>query len=179
MPETFAFEISNLETNQVRLIVEDSIEETQRDSAIYERWGDLEFSLKELIKIQDECSVENWEGMDELPVTKETIEKGKELLTRSAYLSNKIPLPSIAPTSSGLLELEWYKEKGHRFVIRLNSEGVFIYSGLFGTKKTKSGKEIEVDTHGTGILPEDPMPEDLMPEEIKSNLYKLYNLKLS
>lgn len=174
MTETFAFEISDLETNQMRLIVEDNIEEAQRDSEIYERWDDLEISLKELNEIQNECSVENWEGMDELPVTEETIEKGKELLMRSAYLSNKIPLPSLAPTSSGLLELEWYKEKGHRFAIRLNSEGVFIYSGLFGIKKTQSGKEIEVDTHGTGIF-----PEDLMPEEIKRNLYKLYNLKLS
>jgi len=173
MSEAFAFEISDVEADEMGSMVNDSVEETYLVSEVLEDLADLDNSLNELKEIQKECARENWEGMDELPITKETIEKARDLLFKAASFSKVVPLPSLAPTSSGCIEMEWYKKRGHRFVIRLNGEGVYIYSGLFGIEKTESGKEIQKEAHGTDIL-----KEEAIPDEIKSRLAELYNLKV-
>ena len=171
MPGTFAFKISDVEANEVAPIVEEHSRGAEEVSEYFERFEELFSSLKELEEIQQECSQRNWEGMDELPITKNTVAKAREFLFKAAKLPNDIQLPSLTPTSSGWIEMEWYKKKGHRFAIRLNDQGVFIYSGLLGVGKDSSGNEVEKDTRGRSILTD----EDL-PHEIRDNLSRLFNV---
>jgi len=172
MPTTFEFKVSDVQASEmVSLLIKHS-EEDQQELSQYEKWyKEVEICLIELDDIKNDCSEENWEGMDELPITVETIEKTRNLLFKAAALPNGIPLPSLTPTSSGWIEMEWYKEKGHRFAIRLNSQGVFIYSGLFGIGKDASGNDVEKDTRGTSLL-----TDEAIPCEISDNLSRLFKL---
>jgi hypothetical protein len=70
--------------------------------------------------------------------------------------------------------MEWYKERGHRFAIRLNGQGVFIYSGLLGIGKDASGNDVEKDTRGRSIL-----TDEAFPQEIKDNLSRLFNIPIA
>jgi hypothetical protein len=69
--------------------------------------------------------------------------------------------------------MEWYKKKGYRFAIRLNGQGVFIYSRLLGVGKDASGNDVEKDTRGTSVL-----TDEALPHEIKDSLSQLFNLPL-
>lgn len=173
MPGSFAFKISDIEVNEVAPIVEEHNRGTEEVSEYFERFEELVSSLKELEEIQEECSQRNWEGMGEIPITKNTVAKVRELLFKAAKLPNDIQLPSLTPTSSGWIEMEWYKKKGHRFAIRLSGQGVFIYSRLLGVGKDASGNDVEKATRGTSVLTD----EDL-PHEIKDSLSQLFNLPL-
>lgn len=174
MPGTFAFKISDVEANEVAPIVEEHSHGADEVSEYFERFEKLISSLKELEEIQEECSQRNWEGMDELPITKNTVAKARALLFKAARLPINIQLPSLTPTSSGLIEMEWYKEKGHRFAIRLNGQGVFVYSGLLGISKDASGNEVEKDTRGRSIL-----TDEAFPDEIKDNLSRLFKIPIA
>ncbi|MCH8208357.1 MAG: hypothetical protein IIA62_04795, partial [Nitrospinae bacterium] len=111
------------------LPVEKYSEESREASEYYERFEQLLETLTELKEIKADCSQPNWEGEDELPITEATEAKARKLLFLAARLQNLIELPTVTPTASGYIELEWYKEKGHRFVVRLNGHGRFIYAG--------------------------------------------------
>ena len=174
MPNTFAFQISEIEANEVAPFVEQHSQDTRETSELLVRFDELYSSLTELKEIQEECSQKNWEGMDELPITRETVSKARDLLVKSAELPIDIQLPTLTPTSSGWIEMEWYKEKGHRFAIRLNGQGVFIYSGLLGVGKDSSGNDVKKDTRGRSILLDEGLPH-----EIKDNLSRLFGVQLA
>ena len=174
MPGNFAFKVSDIEVNEMAPIVEEHSQEAEEVSEFLERFEELFGSLKDLREIQEECSQQNWEGMDELPITENTVAKARDLLFKAARMPNNIQLPSLAPTSSGWIEMEWYKEKGHRFAIRLNGQGVFIYSGLLGVGKDASGNEVEKDTRGRSIV-----TDEAFPHEIKDNLSRLFNIPIA
>ena len=173
MPGTFAFKISDVEVNEVAPIVEEHSRDAIETSEFLERLDELYSSLEELKEIQKECSQKNWEGMDELPITRETVSKARDLLFKIAKLPIDIQLPSLTPTSSGWIEMEWYKAKGHRFAIRLNGQGIFIYSGLLGVGKDSSGNDVEKDTRGRSLL-----TDEALPYEIKENLSRLFDFSL-
>lgn len=170
MPGTFAFKISDVEANEVAPIVEEHSRGAEEVSEYFERFEELFSSLKELEEIQVECSQQNWEGMDELPITKNTVAKARELLFKAAKLPHDIQLPSLTPTSSGWIEMEWYKKKGYRFAIRLSGKGVFIYSRLLGVVKDASGNDVEKDARGTSVLTDEGLPH-----EINDSLSQLFN----
>ncbi len=174
MSGTFAFKISDVEAKEVAPIVEEHSQGAEEVSEYFERFEELVSSLKELEEIQKECSQRNWEGMDELPITKNTVGKARELLFKAAKLPHDIQLPSLTPTSSGWIEMEWYKKKGYRLAIRLNGQGVFIYSGLMGIGKDSSGNDVEKDTRGRSIL-----TDEALPDEIKDNLSRLFNILIA
>jgi hypothetical protein len=173
MPGTFAFKISDVEAKEMEPIVEEHSKGAEEVSEYFERFEELVSSLKELEEIQGECSQENWEGMDELPITENTVAKARDLLFKVSRLPHEIQLPCLTPTSSGWIEMEWYKKKGHRFAIRLNGQGVFIYSRLMGIGKDSSGNDVEKDTRGRNILTDEGLPH-----EIKDSLSQIFNLSL-
>jgi hypothetical protein len=175
MPTTFEFKVSDVQANEMASLIKKHSEEDQQELSQYEKWyKEVESCLIELDNIKSDCFEENWEGMDEIPITIETIEKARNLLFKAAALPNGIPLPSLTPTSSGWIEMEWYKEKGHRFAIRLNGQGVFIYSGLFGIGKDAGGNDVEKDTRGTSLL-----TDEAIPREIRDNLSRLFKLPIA
>ena len=165
--EVFDFEISQFSVDDLDVITEEPCESFRH----VERCAEQTEVLKELKEIEQECSTENWGGMNELPVTTETIKQARELLIRSANLPYCIQFPNLTPTSSGLLEMEWYKEKGQRLAIRINEQGVFIFSGLFGQAIDATGKIFEENIHGTSLL-----EGDQFPKVIKEQLARLYNI---
>ena len=174
MPGTFAFKVSDVEANKVAPIVEEHNQVAEEVYEYFERFEELVDSLNELKEIQEECSQESWGGMDELPITENTVAKARDLLFKASRLPHEIQLPSLTPTSSGWIEMEWYKKKGHRFAIRLNAQGVFIYSGLLGIGKDVSGNDVEKDTRGRSILTNEGLPH-----EIRDNLSRLFNLPIA
>jgi len=101
-PKEFKFKISLLEIVDIEHITEEPVESLNHS----DRFDELTESLKELEEIELECSKENWEGMNELPVSIKTITQARELLIRSASLPYSIQLPSLTPTASGLIEMD-------------------------------------------------------------------------
>jgi hypothetical protein len=168
------FRISRVKTKDMASLLDDQIEKTQHEALNhFKRFNELTASLEELKEIQQECSNGNWEGLSESPIDPQTVNKARNLLFKSAGLPYNIPLPSLSPTSSGLIEMEWYKEKNQRFAIRLNREGFFIYSGLFETVKDSIGNERSDYTHGSSSF-----TDEKFPEMIKSNLSRLFEIQI-
>ncbi|MEX0828630.1 MAG: hypothetical protein WD032_00105 [Nitrospirales bacterium] len=174
MPQAYDFEISECEDNQLEDFLGNYTEEPKEAVKYGKRFDELTKSLKELEEIGKECSRENWDGMNEPPLKQETIIKARLLLIKSADLPYEIPLPFLTSSSSGLIEIEWYKEKDHRFAIRLNDQGIFIYSGLFGPIKDLNGSEILDDIHGTSGF-----NGEIFPEVIKTNLSRLFETQIN
>lgn len=171
MLKIFDFKISELEVENLDQMTEEPSEVLDH----VRRWEELEQSLRGLEEIERECAIQNWGGVDENPISKETINKAKELLVRSAYLPFEICLPILTPTAYGLIEMEWYKKKGHRFAIRINGQWVFFFAGLFGQKPIgESRNMIEEDIHGTGLF-----VEDQIPKVIREQLSRLYSIQIN
>lgn len=174
MPEAFDFEIGKMEDNSLDDFLIKQTEDSWEALNFAKRLDESTKSLEELAEIEQECSTENWDGMGASPVQQETIIKTRLILLKSADLPHDIPLPFLTSTSSGLIEMEWYKEKDQRFAIRLNDQGIFSYSGLFGRIKDQNGRGIFDDTHGTSFF-----TDENFPEVIKNNLSRLFNTQLN
>lgn len=127
---------------------------------------ELQKLLDELKEIREECGDANWEGNNEKPISMEMYLKAKKFL---AKLPADYELPHIAPTSLGMIEMEWYVKKGFRFAIRLAEDGACIYSGLLGSKSTPGGEPKKIKTYGDDVFTED------LPESIEHNLKLLFS----
>jgi len=171
MSSGLAVRVSEIETAELEPTVEGYTEEPQEISEYFERFDELCEALKELDEIKGDCSQPNWEGNDELPVTTETIGKARKLLFHAVRLQNTIDMPYVTAMASGWIELEWYKERGYRFAVRLNGRGVFIFSGLFGKETDEGGNDVEAEAYGQGTF-----LKDTLPGKIKSNLHRLFDI---
>jgi hypothetical protein len=103
----------------------------------------LEPLLDELRDVFEECLEENWDGYGAPSVTLEACLDAARFID---LLSPSIPLPEIAPESSGEINLEWYKSKDHIFVVSFSGDNTVAYAGLFGSSGRIHGREHFVDS---------------------------------
>lgn len=118
----------------------------------------LEETINSLTEVYKECSVEDWDGMGALPVSKDALSDAVKLI----YLlpSNMtFPMPAITAQPNGEIALEWYRGSRAIFVVSLSGNSEIIYAGLYGPNK-KHG----IEYFGNSL-----------PPEIISNLKRLYS----
>lgn len=118
----------------------------------------IEETLDALIEVYTECSVEDWDGMGALPVSKGALSDAVKLI----YLlpSNMtFPMPTITAMPNGEIALEWYRGSRAIFVVSVSGNSEIIYAGLYGPNK-KHG----IEYFGSSL-----------PPEIISNLRRLYS----
>lgn len=118
----------------------------------------IEETLDALIEVYKECSVDDWDGMGALPVSKDALSDAVKLI----YLlpSNMtFPMPTITAVPNGEIALEWYRGSRAIFVVSVSGNSEIIYAGLYGTNKT----------HGIEYF------GNSLPPVIISNLKRLYS----
>jgi hypothetical protein len=103
----------------------------------------IDFALKNLDEVYDECSVANWDGYNAQPISREAYFEASKLLR---ILPNSFPMPDILPEPDGGIGLEWYKDKGFSFVVSVSSKNIITYVGRFGKNNYFYGTESYKDS---------------------------------
>ncbi|MCH8836395.1 MAG: hypothetical protein IIA60_01185 [Candidatus Marinimicrobia bacterium] len=94
-------------------------------------------ALSGLSSVQNEYSVENWDGFGALPVSEGAVSEATIFLK---LLNNtNLPMPQISPEVDGGIEFEWYLPSNQIFTISFNGRNVLGYSGMFGKEDTFYG----------------------------------------
>jgi hypothetical protein len=103
----------------------------------------IDFALRNLDEVYDECSGADWDGYNAQPITREAYFEASKLLR---ILPNAYPMPDILPEPDGGIGLEWYKDKGFSFVLSVNGQNIITYVGRFGDKNHFYGMESYKDS---------------------------------
>ena len=93
----------------------------------------------------NEAGVENWDGEDALPLSRETVELAKEVVDR---LPPDIDKPDVDATPHGEVDFSWIIDKNVMFIISVGSEKEIVFVGVF------HGTHIKGNETWNGILPE-------------------------
>lgn len=94
-------------------------------------------ALSGLSSVQNEYSVENWDGFGALPVSERAVSEATIFLK---LLNNtNLPMPQISPEVDGGIEFEWYMSSDHIFTVSFNGKKILGYSGMFGEGDTFYG----------------------------------------
>ncbi len=116
-----------------------------------------EVTLNELDELFEECSEQNWDEYEAVPISHETYSEAIKLVN---LLPASYPQPDISPEPDGGIGFEWYKEKGYTFVISVYGKNAISFAGIFGR-----GNEI----HGTEIF------NNIVPSFIHESLKRLFD----
>jgi len=117
----------------------------------------LDFLYRRLFEICRDCSREDWDGYDAVPVPLSAFVEAVKVLN---LLPLDLPLPGIGPEPGGEIALEWYKGKGNIFSIGIGGDETITYAGLFG--------------HGEEICGVEDFKNELPPVIIQ-NIRRLYD----
>jgi hypothetical protein len=107
----------------------DEVSEHNRESVSLSRSEIID----ELIEIYNECSEGDWDGYGALALEKDSIFGAVKFIT---LLPSSMPMPEISAEPSGVVGLEWHKDKNLVFVVTLINENILSYAGIFGLNKT-------------------------------------------
>jgi hypothetical protein len=92
---------------------------------------------EELADVWEECSEDNWDGYDALPVSRESFLYAQRFLLSLSLGSRR---PSVSATPNGDVTLEWYSSPRRSLTIAITSDGELHYAALLGPGHT-CGKE--------------------------------------
>jgi hypothetical protein len=86
----------------------------------------------ELDNVQNECSVENWDGYGALPINKTSANNTEELL-------NALPIgltaPSIGAEPDGTITVGWYNSPQKALSISISPENDLHYAAIIGLRR--------------------------------------------
>ena len=103
---------------------------------------------RELEKIFEECSSENWDGDRAKPISKEVLRNAIIFLES---LPSDVEPPQIAAEPDGAICFEWYRSPEKVISVSINPGGQLYYAALVGAQ----GK------HGKGSV-SSGIPDDLL-----------------
>lgn len=112
-------------------------------------WFVPELVLDKLYDIYLDCSFENWDGYQAIPIN-ETTYREAEALIRA--LPSYVPAPDILPEPDGGIGIDWVKGEGYSFTISVSRKNVLAYAGLFGENNETFGTEVFTGTLPKAIL---------------------------
>jgi hypothetical protein len=92
----------------------------------------------EVYRVYRECSAQDWDGYEGIPISDETFLEAIEIIR---LLPKELPLPEVMPEPTGEIAFEWYKDRKHVFVISVGGKERLSYAGLFGTGSETHGFE--------------------------------------
>lgn len=110
-----------------------------------------------LDEVYKECSVENWDGYDAMPVSEAAYFEAKKIIE---LLPSMMQRPEILAEPTGEIGFEWHKGKGFTFALSVSGKNTITYAGLIGTDKI----------HGTAYFSGDSLPKIIL-----ENINRLYN----
>ena len=115
----------------------------------------VEMALENLNEVYEECSEEDWDGYEAVPVSYQTFFEASRLLR---MFPPSLPMPDILAEPDGSIGLEWYRRRGFSFAISLGGKDTIYYAGIFGKNETHGKEEFT----------------DFVPENILENLRRLF-----
>ena len=116
-----------------------NIQQIVSDALSHVRQSGLrELTHQTLLEIYQDHSREIWDGEGAREITEEAYLEAREFLR---LLPTTSPLPEVVPEPTGEIALEWYKSKGHLFIVRFSGRGIITYAGMFGEENTLHGTE--------------------------------------
>ncbi len=99
---------------------------------------ELSETLKTLREVFIECSVENWDGYDSMPLPRKAFTEVTKFLK---LLPITYQMPDIVPEPNGNIALEWYKNRDFVFVAGISGNNIIEYAGLFNKINKTYGSE--------------------------------------
>ena len=102
-------------------------------------WDYLGDSFDALISTYQECSEQNWDGYDALPVSQATYDEAVRFLNA---LPSWMPTPKIVPEPSGDIGFEWNFGKNRVLAASVSGTNRITYAGLLGTGNKAHGTEV-------------------------------------
>jgi hypothetical protein len=102
-------------------------------------WGYLGDALEELRATYRECSEQNWDGYDALPISQATYDEAERFLNA---LPSWVPIPQIVPEPSGDIGFEWNFGKNRIFAASVNGTNHITYAGILGIGNKTHGTEV-------------------------------------
>jgi hypothetical protein len=94
--------------------------------------------LQELAVVANECRSPNWDGQGAKPVSPETLNVARRLVTA---LPQEVPSPSVGVEPDGHLTLEWYRAPTWTLSVSVSPESDLYYAALFEANDVR-GREV-------------------------------------
>lgn len=130
---TAIFGGENAFTQDFRKIYEHTIKAFQGNTDTFARPKN---TCEELLSsIYHECSEENWDGYDALPVDRAALYYAR-LFIQNLPLHISVPT-DISADTDGHIVMEWRKHNGLVFVISFSGNGELHYAGILGVHKPR------------------------------------------
>jgi hypothetical protein len=119
-------------------------------------------------EIKKECSIQNWDGENALPISPQVISM-TDIVVRSFYskMPRNIPAPDIIPENDGEICLSWDINESKNFSISLGKHGKMNYAGQFGKEGVVHGWH-PIDVSDSRVLCEEI-------EEVSKKIIMLYS----
>lgn len=110
-------------------------------SVTWERNSQL---IQELFEIFSECSTENWDGYEALPIKKQAVMEAERFVTNMPIF---VPDPEIVPEPSGDIGFQWSFGEDRILAVSFEGRNIVTYAAILGSsERTKYGKEIFNDS---------------------------------
>jgi len=85
-----------------------------------------------------ECSSENWDGCDALPISVGASKNTEQFIN---VIPAGLPLPECAPENDGAISLDWTLSRYRRFSVSLDDSDRLAYAWMDGEGNTGSAVE--------------------------------------
>lgn len=102
-------------------------------------WNIHHQAIDDLVDTYDECSNENWDGYNAVPISANTYNDALRFINA---LSSSLPSPEIVPEPTGEVGFEWNFGKDLVFVASVDGTNRITYAGLLGKGNKTHGIEV-------------------------------------
>ena len=103
-------------------------------------WGGKFQLIQELRETFYECSIENWDGYEALPLKKRAVQEAESFISNMPML---MPIPELVPEPSGDIGFQWSFGENRVLTVSFEGNNTVTYACILGSsKRTKYGTEI-------------------------------------
>lgn len=128
--------VSSENSNELKDLIDSRFADMGSRSVTWERGSQL---IQELLETFSECSTENWDGYEALPMKQEAVLEAVRFVANMPIL---MPDPDIVPEPSGDIGFQWSFGEDRILTVSFEGRNILTYAAILGSfERTKYGKE--------------------------------------
>lgn len=127
--------------SQIRSIADD-------DAATFFKSERAARIANDLAALRENYARPRWDGYDARAISESTIAAAEQFLDSLPFV---VPLPDIAPETTGAVSLEWRSQRDSIFIVSVYESGRLVFAGRFGGAKV-NGVDFFAEGIPVGIL---------------------------
>lgn len=132
-----AFTVANATESTLQQI-NDTVSSTPRSVSV----------INQLLRVQQECSSDNWDGYGACRVDPRTLDNAKGFM---GDLDTFLPAPDICPEPDGEVALEWFGDLGSTISISIGIGDIVSYAAIFPDQHKVNGTD-SLENEDKGII---------------------------